>query len=625
MYRFLLYVILILSTQIAGAQNNFPADSLLKAADTELADTAKMKIYNKLGDYYINNNASKAIEYFEKAKTIAEKEGLVLKAANNFYSIGFCYLLKADFEKSLFNYQQSIKGYEKLKDSFRLSNALMSVGNVYFQNKDSRNSNKYYDKAEKLILAMNDSLQLASIYDTRGITYDQLGKFDSALLYLNKAYNISMLLKDTDYAMNSLSNIGLTYKHQYKTGEALKSFDSVRLYFEKTNAPLDRMGALYNNIAATHSQAGNYSKALEAFNKSIDFAKETGSPTIEMENYRNMADMFGSMKNYQQQNHFLKKYYQIKDSIFTIDSKNQLTQLEADYQLEKKNIEIVKKEAELVKQKSQRNLFIIIALAAALILAAGSYFYTRIRKTNKELTEKNIQINEQKNELQTLNQVKDRLFSIISHDLRNPLVTLRSYLSLADNDALAPEKKLQFKLQTMNAVINTSDMLDNLLAWANVQIKDTNVAITPINITDCIWDTVHSVQAQALQKEITIHQQIEASTALGDYDIVVIALRNLITNAIKYSDAKKDIYISASQQNGHVVLTVKDEGIGLNPEQITKILSNENTSTAGTQGEKGSGLGLFLVKELLQKINAELKIESEPGKGSRFMIVMQSN
>jgi len=624
MYRFLLYVILISCTQIANAQNNFPADSLLKAADTDIADTAKMKIYNQLGDYYLNNNASKAIEYFEKAKTIAEKEGLVLKAANNFYSIGFCYLLKADFEKSLYNYQQSIKGYEKLKDSFRLSNALMSVGNVYFQNKDNSNSNKYYDKAEKLILAMNDSIQLASIYDTRGIAYDQLGKYDSALLYLYKAYNLSSLLKDTDYAMNSLSNIGLTYKHQYKTAEALKSFDSVRIFFEKTNAPLDRMGALYNNIAAIYSQAGNYSKAQEAFNKSIGYAKQTGSPTIEMENYRNMADMFGSMKNYEQQTNFLKKYYQIKDSIFTIDSKNQLTQLEADYQVEKKNIEIVKKETELVKQKSQRNLFIIIALAAAFSLATGIYFYTRIHKTNKELTQKNIQISEQKNELQTLNQVKDRLFSIISHDLRNPLVTLRSYLSLADNDALAPEKKLQFKLQTMNAVVNTGDMLDNLLAWANVQIKNTNVSITPINITDCVWDTVHNVQAQALQKEITIHQQIEASTALGDYDIVSIALRNLVTNAIKYSGAKNDIYISACKQNDHVVLTVRDEGIGLSPEQINKIQANENSTTQGTQGEKGSGLGLFLVRELLQKINAALKIESEVGKGSSFMIVMQA-
>ena len=608
----------------ANGQTNTSIEDLLKAADNEQNDTARMRILNQLGDFYMDNNAGKAIEYFEKAKTIAEENGLLLKASNNYYSIGFCYLLKANYEKSLLNYQQSIKGYEKLKDSFRLSNALMSIGNVYLQNKEFGKTNEYYDKAEILILAMKDSIQLTSIFDTRGITYDQLGKFDSALMYLNKAYQISKLIDEEDYAMNSLSNMALTYKHQFKTKEALETFAVVLAYLKKTNAPVDRLAAMYNNIAATQAQAGNYPQALEAFNTSLAHAKQTGATSIEMENYRNMADMFGSMKSYEQQATYLKKYYQVKDSIFNIESKNQLTQLEADYQLEKKNIELVKQEAEVVKQKSQRNIFIIIALAAALILAAGGYLYTRIRKNNQELTLRNRKIIEQKDELQTLNQVKDRLFSIISHDLRNPLVTLRSYLSLADNDALAPEKKLQFKLQTMNAVINTGDMLDNLLAWANVQIKNTSPGIVPINLTDCVWDTVHHTEAQAFQKGIRIEQQLQAETALGDYDIVSIALRNLVTNAIKYSAPNKNIHLISLKENGKVFLTVKDEGIGLTQEQIAGILSNENSSTAGTQGEKGSGLGLFLVRELLQKINAELKIESKPGHGSNFTIVLET-
>ncbi len=615
--------VLLLCTLLCGsAQTTSSIDTLLKAADREQRDTVRMKLYNKLGDFYMNNNAGKAIEYFEKAKSIAEKNGLLLKASNNFYSIGFCYLVKANYEKALFNYQQSIKGYEKLKDSFRLSNALMSVGNVYFQNKDAGKTDEYYDKAEKLILAMNDSMQLASIYDTRGITYDQMGKYDSALLYHNASYRISSLTGDTEYAMNSLSNMGLTYKHQFKTAEALKKFDSVRMYFEKSEAPVDRFAAVYNNIAATQAQAGNYSAALAAFLKSLAYAKQAGSPSIEMENYRNMADMFGSMKNFEQEANYLKKYYQVKDSIFTIDSKNQLTQLEADYQVEKKNIEIVQQEAEVAKQKGQRNILITITLAAILMLAAGGYLYTETRKNNRALQLKNIQINEQKNELQTLNQVKDRLFSIISHDLRNPLVTLRSYLALADNDALAPEKKLQFKMQTLQAVINTGDMLDNLLAWANVQIKNTPSRIVPINLADCVWDTVQHVEAQALQKQVVVQQQLEAPTALGDYDIVAIALRNLVTNAIKFSDAGKNIFLLSTKENDRVHLTVKDEGVGLSQHQIAGILTKGNTSTAGTQGEKGSGLGLFLVIELLEKINATLTIESEPGKGSSFTIVM---
>ena len=225
-----------------------------------------------------------------------------------------------------------------------------------------------------------------------------------------------------------------------------------------------------------------------------------------MENYRNMSDMFGDMKNYEQQAVYLKKYYNFKDSLYSADSKNQLTELEANYTVEKKNGELVKKDAEVAEQKNRQRILLIVAFSILALLGLLMLFYKRIQNKNRLLQEKNVQINEQKDELQTLNHVKDRLFSIISHDLRNPLVTLRSYLMLADNDAVAEEKKQQFKVQTMNAVSQTGDMLDNLLAWANVQIKNTKANIIPINIADLLSDAVNNVKAQAFQKNISIHE-----------------------------------------------------------------------------------------------------------------------
>lgn len=623
MYKIIVSLLLVSFSLATKAQQNFPVDSLLREADATKADSTRMKIYNKLGNYYLNNNASKAIEYYEKAKVIGEKLNDSLRVANNFYDIGFANFLKADFEKSLSNYLRSAEKYEELKDNYRLSNALMSIGNVYLKYKDYKKTDEYYDRAEALIVAANDSLQMTSIYDTKGITFDQMGMHDSAIYYHKKAYDICILLKEFDYAMGSLSNMGLAYKHQSRIQDALNCFDTVRIFYEKKpDAPLDVLASVYNNIGATHAQAGNYNSAITAFNKSIDYSRKTGASAIVMENFRNMADMYGNMKDYRQQASYLKQYYQMKDSIFNIDSKNQLTQLEADYQVEKKNAEIGKKNAEVIKQTSQRNIFIIIAVAAALLLATLAIFYNRIRKNNTELKEKNIQISDQRNELQTLNHVKDRLFSIISHDLRNPLATLKSYLSLADNDNIVAEKKQQFKLQTMNAVLNTSDMLDNLLAWANVQIKNTKATIVPVSIEDCVWDTVHSVQAQAMQKEITVHQDIEAKTALGDYDILSIALRNIATNAIKYSNKGSNIYIRSAKKDGKVMISIQDEGIGMSAEQVNEIMNDQTGSTQGTQGEKGSGLGLFLVKELLQKTNAQLQVESTAGNGSTFIVIL---
>jgi len=611
----------VLCCSVSFAQVNKEVDSLLKVLDTEKQDSNIQRTLSRIASYYMDNNPTKAIEYLERSAELAKKLNLTLRLANNYYDIGFCSLLKGDFDKALNFYQQSANLYEGLKDNHRLANAYMSMGNVFFQSKTLHKADEYYDKAEAIVKQTKDTVQLASLYSERGIMYDQEQHYDTAITFLQKSIDLAKLIHNDYMVTDNLSNLGLSYKHKKNTVVALQYFDTVlKRYTAMQDLPLDNLAVIYNNIGATQAQAGSYAKAIEAFNKSIGYAKQEGLTTITMENYRNMADMYADMKDYRQQSIYLTQYHQLKDSVFNTDNKNQLTQLETDYQLEKKNISLVKQEAETSKQKDQRNIFIVIAIGAALLLITLAFFYRRIRQKNILLQEKNIQINKQKDELQTLNHVKDRLFSIISHDLRNPLVTLNGYLSLAENTALPEEKKEKFRQQTRQAVSQTSNMLDNLLVWANMQIKDTKPAITNINVEDCIDDAISAAKAQASQKNILINKNIAATVAAADHNIIEIALRNIITNAVKYSQANGNITVSSFKDQLHTFISVKDDGIGMSSEKIEELLHNEAESKAGTQGEKGSGLGLFLVKELLQKINATLLIESEEGRGSNFTI-----
>ncbi|MDO9376090.1 MAG: tetratricopeptide repeat-containing sensor histidine kinase [Ferruginibacter sp.] len=591
-------------------------DSLLKSLDREKTDTGRMKLYNSIGNFYMDNNAGKAIDYLRQARTLAQKLRLPLKVANNNYSIGFCYLMKGDFDESLAHYLESVKGYEQLNDSFRLANAFMSIGNLYTQNKDFARTAIYYDRARTIIELQKDTLQLINILAQTGILMDQQLKFDSALQYLQEALRYSRRLGDADMETNTLSNIGLTYKHQKNTEKAIAYFDSVLVAYKTMDVPTDNVAAIYNNIGATHSQAGNFAAARVAFDKSVALAKSAGSPFIEMENYNNLSDMFGREKNFALQAAYLKKYYDIKDSLFTADNKNQLTQLEADYQVEKKNAELIKKDVEVSSQKNQRNLSLLVALSAAIVLLILIFFFRKTRKNNLLLNEKNQQINHQNVELETLNGVKDRLFGVISHDLRNPLVTLRSYLSLTDDPALQEETKKQFKESTLQAVAQTSDMLDNLLVWANMQIKSTTPSLQPVQVDEIIEDALGAVRVQAEQKRVVLHQQVAATTVLGENTILTIAVRNILTNAIKFSQSGGNIFIEVSKEKDTVLLSIKDQGVGMSPEQLEQLNANQAETTAGTTGEKGSGLGIFLVKELLAKINAKLTITSEPGLGT---------
>jgi signal transduction histidine kinase len=440
------------------------------------------------------------------------------------------------------------------------------------------------------------------------------GKLDSALFFFNKSMMLAKAIHDNYMVIDLLSNIGLSYKHKKNNTLALQYFDSSLKFNEQYNDKnLMIFSTLYNNIGATWSQAGKYEQAQLAFNKSIDYAKQANMVSIEIENYKNLAEMFGMVPDYKQQVNYLEKYHHLKDSIFTTDNTNQLTQLEADYQIQKKNASIIAEQANAARSKVERNISLVIGAAVLLVLILLFFFYEKMKRSSKK-------IEEQKIELENLNAVKDRLFSIISHDLRNPMVALNTYLSLADNPATSAEKKLRYKNQTQQAINQTSSLLDNLLAWANMQVRKTEPAISFVNLGECIDDALNDVQAQAEQKEITFIKNIEVTAASGDVHILEIALRNIISNAIKFSPNGSKIAISTYLSDSKPCIEVQDEGIGMTPTQLNNLLQNNTDSNVGTKGEKGSGLGIFLVKSLLDQINSTLQIESIEGAGSKFVI-----
>lgn len=595
-------------------------DSLLKLLDKEKADSNRLKIYRNIGNFYVDNNPGKAIEYFKNAVELSEKINNNAQLANNCYSIAFCYRNIGDYSKSVEYYLKAVRVYEADKDYRRLANAYLSLAIVYSYNKDFKNASSYHTKAKELILIRKDSFQLCSLYTDIGTLFDQQKMYDSANKYQQQAYDLAVAIKDEQMIIDCLSNIGLTYKHEGKTKEALANFKKVLLVFQQQQTEPDRYAAAYNNIGATYAQEGNKTLAVEAFNKSLAYASASQNPYIQMENYNNLSDLFGKTADFKNQAFYLKKYYSIKDSLFSADKKNQLTQLEADYNIEKKNTEIVKKEGEVQIEKKQKYLSFMLALVAVVVLILITFFYNRIKNKNELLGKQNVQIINQKNELQSLNNVKDRLFSIISHDLRNPLVNLRSYFSLTENPDLSDEKKLAYKKQTLSAVTQTTSLLDNLLVWANMQIKEIKPQIKIIDIEDAVLDAVDNVNAQAVQKKIIIQKNLEATSALGDQNIITIAVRNLLTNALKYSNENSTISIKSFQNDKDINIDIADEGVGISAEKINLLLSNEADTTIGTSGEKGTGLGIFLVKELLQKINGELLIKSVVGEGSVFTI-----
>ncbi len=604
----------------AKSQDELNVDSLLKLLDDQVVDTNQLFINRAIGDYYYNININKAIDYFEKAKSIAERLGRKPELSGNLYSLGSCYLSKGKYDVSLDYYLQAVRLYEELGHKRRLTKAYIDIAYLYTENKNYEKAADYFNKANSLILSVQDTFELIYFYTEKGNFYFQQEKHDSAIICNEEALNLANQINDETLIMNAIGNMGLLYKRQGKYKEALYYTDSCLNLLARMQNSDYALGPAYNNLGSIYFALKNYKEAKKAFDISLDYGIKAGNTSLVLEDYKNLAELYGAMNNYQDENIYLKKYYSLKDSIYTIDSKNQMMQLETDYQLEKKDRNLALKNLELNKQKNNRNIFILLSISAFVLLSTLFYYYKKIQNKNKILVSQNALIENQKSELQNLNHIKDRLFGIISHDLRNPLITLRSYLQLSDNESISADKKIIFKNQTMEAVTQTGDLLDNLLTWANLQIKNVETSIVPVALNECVSDVASILNMQARQKNIEIVQKVDPIIVHSNMDVLSIALRNLITNAIKFSPENQEIIIATKADQNRTQLIVEDFGPGLTDEQISNILNDQNKSSLGTKGEKGSGLGLFLVKEMLKKIKAQLRVESTLGQGSRFII-----
>ncbi len=592
------------------SQSSTNIDSLLHLLDESKVDTNQLQINREIAKYYYDINTNKSIEYYQRSKELAEKLGNKRIVAVSNYSLGIGYSATGNFDKAIEHLLLAARYFEENNFSRNISITYTDIANLFAKFQKYEKAYEYFAKAENYLLILKDTFEMGYLYTGISSLFYLQGKFDSAITYNRKIMTLTAPLEDKSFMQTAYSNIGLLYKKKKEYEKALKYTDTA-FHLAESNEIL--LSTLYNNYGCIYTEMHKFPQAEKALRQSLDLSRLTNSVNTELENYKNLAELFELKGDYKNQNEYLKKYFNLKDSLFSAENKIQFNQLESDYQLENKDKLIFKSNLETTKQKNARNVFLLISLFTLGLLSLLFFYYKKLKFKNKI-------VEQQKHELITLNQVKDRLFSIISHDLRNPLITLKSYLMLSDNESISQDKKILFKNQTMSAVSQTSDLLDNLLTWANLQIKNSSPNIVPISIQECVSDVDSILEYQAKQKNITIIQKIDPINIPADMDILSIALRNLITNAIKYSFKDSNIIIESIQHKDYIHLIVEDHGQGISSEKLSFIQRGENDSTTGTSGEKGTGLGLYLVKEMLKKINAQLLIESELNQGSKFII-----
>jgi two-component system, sensor histidine kinase LadS len=244
-------------------------------------------------------------------------------------------------------------------------------------------------------------------------------------------------------------------------------------------------------------------------------------------------------------------------------------------------------------------------------------------RLESEVKLRTLEIQQQKEKLEELNRIKDKLFSVVSHDIKAPLSSLKLSLALTKLNKLSQEEFKTISTEIESHLDQTTNFIQNLLQWAKFQLRGESVKPKRLNMLTMIKETVELLDQNIRQKAISVHANVQANAyVFADQVMVQSVLRNLLTNAAKFTPVGGTITVTGKIKMGEVVISVADTGVGIAAANRESIFTLESLTTPGTQQEAGTGLGLVLCKEFIEKNNGRIWFESEEGKGTTFSFAL---
>jgi len=307
------------------------------------------------------------------------------------------------------------------------------------------------------------------------------------------------------------------------------------------------------------------------------------------------------------------------DSVQKAASDQRLAKFQIQFKIERNIAENQRLKKEDARSKSViafQNLSLILLISGMIIIVSGLFY---LQHTNKEVKLKNEIIKKQNQNLANINLVKDKLFSVVSHDLRGPILQVKGLLNLFQSGNVDDDELRMLTPKVQENLDKTLELVDNLLIWSKNQMQGFKVKPSQFKICQLVNDNITYFETQIVAKKQMVYNQILPEDLLfADREMINIIVRNLLSNAIKFTHDAGSITIYARQIESSMTVSIEDSGVGVNLDNLDKIFAFVNYSTPGTQNEKGSGVGLKLCKDLIELNNGIIWYECKPSGGSIF-------
>ncbi|NUQ81917.1 MAG: tetratricopeptide repeat-containing sensor histidine kinase [Bacteroidetes bacterium] len=562
---------------------------------------------------YLKADYSASLSATLEARDLADSLGLLEKKLTYSYRIADIYRATETFGESIRIINENLPATRQLKNKSLLAR---------FHNLRAA---VYYEKMNKNHPGARDSMEMAirdaeSVIRTSGSESDR-----SRFLVLKGAF---------------LNKTGRWDGAVASYEEAIDLYHKLGFHTDLPNIFLN----LYEPLAALN----RHREALDYLLSGIQIADSAGILVYQKDTAFKISLAYEALGDLASALAWQRTYHSLQVKFFNLQLDNQLNQIRAVYDLKQKEAENHLLTARLDQQRVYNwsvGIILVLGFLAGTILLIAYREKSRAEKTLRQqkreletvsqqfydtsiqLTISGDELKQRAEQLHATNQVKDRLFSIIAHDLRGPVNSLQAALLLLQEEDLSSGERQELMTELNNMARATSDLLNNLLYWASSQMKGFSVTPEVIDLSGLVQQNVHLALPAAQQKGIILMDQFPPGLlARADQAMVNLVIRNLITNAIKFTPNGGLVITGGSVLPGEVRLYIRDTGIGMKPEDIDKILTGKVVqSTYGTKNEKGVGLGLILCREFISANGGTFSIESEAGKGTTFTITLPAS
>ena len=663
-----LWAILFLSGFCSFGQNE--TENLLKQYEEARYDSLKVDLLIRLSRAYEYADYPKSRKYAEDAVQLAEKIESDWAKGMGYVRLAFHEAREGNHASSLKFYNSGLQNFIQLKDSSKIAFTFNALGDTYRELGEFDDAYLYLTRSYQVARKMNDSLTMCFALHNIGVVFKELGQHEIAINHLTLSQKISDKINDINgiaYCNDELGDVYLGMKDFQQAEKYLRSaLEHARqkkisvlipriqshladLFYEMND--WDKSVIYYDSVYAINKELGNpygiaqcelgkgkvllklerFSEAEGLFERSLKSTQELGARNLEIASYRELAALSELNGDYKKAVTYFKNFTALRDSLFSQKMMGNLFQDQLRFETEIKDSEIAALSQEKAKQDSTirrqefiRNILVVVVALAGILLFTIYRSGQRRKRINKLLLQHQEEIKHRSIELEQLNQVKDKFFSIISHDLRSPMNALLGILNLLENNQLKPEEFTKLTKELKIQFNHTKTLIGNLLDWALLQMDKLKIVPEKINLRTMVDENFKMLNSLHLKETNLVNQIKEGSIAWADTNMINLIFRNLILNGIKFTENGGTITVSAQDSGNEFTIAVADNGVGIN-EDIQKILFEKTTgySSRGTANEKGTGLGLILCKEFVERNGGKIWLTSESGKGSTFFFTVK--